>query len=199
MRQKALRCALTFGFAALLGAAPAHADGEVTRAKGCGQKIFVSGAHGYSVLSGTVEGMVKDGDVLVGDLELVGHVAIYDRTAGRNVFVMIEEHGLDRSQITQRIATACRSEVANTFTSGQVLRTRGCGNKIFVDATNGFAVLERIAGGTVNEGDTVSGNFNRAGRATVQVKQSGITLTVFVDDFELSRSAIRRKIAETCR
>jgi hypothetical protein len=199
MRQMALRCALGAAFAALLGAAPAHADGEVTRAKGCGEKIFVSSVNGYSVLSGSAEGMVKDGDMLVGDLELIGHAAIYDKTAGRNVFVMIEEHGLDKSQITQRIATACRSEVANTFTSGQVMRTRGCGNKIFVDATNGFAVLERIAGGIVNEGDTVSGNFNRAGRATVQVKQSGVTLTVFVDDFELSRSAVRRKIAQTCR
>jgi hypothetical protein len=199
MRQIALIGALAIGFAALLGAAPAHADGEVTRAKGCGEKIFVSSVNGFSVLSGPGEGMVKDGDMLVGDLELIGHAAVYDKTAGRNVFVMIEEHGLDKSQITQRIAAACRSEVANTFTSGQVMRTRGCGNKIFVDATNGFAVLERISGGIVNEGDTVSGNFNRAGRATVQVKQSGITLTVFVDDFELSRSAIRRKIAATCR
>jgi hypothetical protein len=199
MRQMALSCVFAVGFAALLGAAPALADGEVTRTKGCGEKIFVSSVKGYSVLSATGEGMVKDGDMLIGDLESIGHVAVYDKTSGRNVFVMIEEHGLDKSQVTQRIAAACRLEVANTFTSGQVMRTRGCGNKIFVDATNGFAVLERIAGGIVNEGDTVSGNFNRAGRATVQVKPSGITLTVFVDDFELSRSAIRRKIAETCR
>jgi hypothetical protein len=199
MRRIGLIGTLALGFAAMLASATARADGQVTRAKGCGEKIFVSSVNGYSVLSGSGEGMVADGDMLVGDLELIGHAAVYDKTKGRNVFVMVEEHGLDKSQLSQRVATACRSLVANTFTSGQVMRTRGCGNKIFVDATNGFAVLERIAGGIVSEGDNLSGNFNRAGRATVQVKQTGATLTVFVDDFQLSRSAVQRKIDQTCR
>jgi hypothetical protein len=60
-------------------------------------------------------------------------------------------------------------------------------------------VLDRIAGGIVAEGDTLTGNFNRAGRATVNDKQTGGSLTVFIDDFRLSKSAARRKIEASCR
>ena len=184
---------------AMLAAAAAHADGSVTRAKGCGDKIFASSINGYSILTGTGEGAVADGDQLGGDLEKIGHATLYDKTAGHSVFAVVEEHGLDKPQITQRIAASCRSFLANTFTSGQVTRTQGCGNKIFVDTATGAAVMERLAGGLVFEGDTLSGDFNRAGRATVHDKQTGGDLTVFVDDFQVSRSAAQRKIAAACR
>jgi hypothetical protein len=182
------------------GVQSAHADGQVERAKGCGDKIFAASVGGYSVLSGTGAGDVADGDQLVGNLDKVGQVFLYDKTAGRSVFALVEEHGLVKAQIDQRIAATCRSFLANTFTSGRITRTRGCGNKIFVDAgAAGYAQLERLAGGVVYEGDTLSGNFNRAGRATVTDKPSGGELTVFVDDFGLSASAIQRKIAANCR
>ncbi|HYM74053.1 MAG TPA: hypothetical protein VET89_13815, partial [Stellaceae bacterium] len=120
------------GLALLLAAGAARADGSVTRAKGCGDKIFAAGVDGYSVLSGLGEGAVADGDQLVGNLEKIGHVTLYDKTAGHSVFAIVEEHGLDKATVTQRIAAACRSFLANTFTTGRVTRTRGCGNKIFV-------------------------------------------------------------------
>jgi hypothetical protein len=180
--------------------ATAWADGQVTRAKGCGERIYAVGIDGYSVLTSTGAGEVADGDQLVGNLDKVGQVILYDKTAGRTVFAIVQEHGLQKPQIDQRIATTCRSFLANTFTSGRVTRTRGCGNKIFVDAgVAGYAQLERIAGGVVYEGDTLSGNFNRAGRATVTQKPAGGELTVFVDDFGLSAAAVQRKIAANCR
>jgi len=185
--------------AVFAAATTVHADGTVTRAKGCGDRIFASTTHGSSELVGTGEGAVADGDELTGELETIGHVVLYDKTAGHNVVAIIEAYGLDKAQVTQRMQLNCRSLVANTFTSGQVLRTNGCGNKIFVDTVKGFAVLERIAGGLVFEGDTLTGDFNRAGRATVQDKQTGGILTVFVDDFQLAKSAIQRKIQASCR
>jgi hypothetical protein len=190
---------LMFVLAMLGAAATAQADGTVARAKGCGDKIFASSLSGYSVLAGTGEGDVADGDLLVGELEKIGHVTLYDRTSGRSIFAVVEEYGIGKGQITQRIAASCRSFLANTFTSGRVTRATGCGNKLFVDTASGYAVLERLAGGIVSEGDILSGNFNRAGRATVTDKQTGGTLTVFVDDFQLPRSAVQRKITANCR
>ena len=79
------------------------------------------------------------------------------------------------------------------------IEERGRGNKIFVNTPNGYAVMERLAGGIVAIGDTLSGDFNRAGRATVTDKQTGGELVVFVEDFQLPKSAATRKIAASCR
>ena len=180
-------------------AAPASADGTVTRATGCGDKIYAAGVNGFAVLVASGPGTVADGDELKGDFEKIGHVVLFDRTSGRSVSAVVEERGLDKPQIERRIATNCRSLVANTFVSGKVERTEGCGNKIFVDTPKGIAVLERIAGGVVSTGDILTGNFNRPGRATVQVRQTSGTMTVFVEDFQLSRSAAQRKMDASCR
>ena len=61
--------ALFFAAAALLGAAPAYADGTVLRAKGCGDKIFVASDKAYAVLVTTDQIVAVDGDKLVGDVE----------------------------------------------------------------------------------------------------------------------------------
>ena len=42
--------------------------------------------------------------------------------------------------------------------------------------------MERISGGVVADGDTLVGNFTRPGRATMQDRQSGSSLVVFVED-----------------
>ena len=200
MRSTPIHALFAILLALLAGAPPARADGQVVRAKGCGDKIFASSVDGYSILTSGAAGDVGDSDELVGNLDKVGQVFLYDKTSGQSVFALVEEHGLAKARIDQRIAATCRSFLANTFTSGRVMRTRGCGNKIFIDAgAAGYAELERLAGGIVNEGDTLSGNFNRAGRATVTEKPVGGELTVFVDDFGLSASAIQRKIAASCR
>jgi hypothetical protein len=60
-------------------------------------------------------------------------------------------------------------------------------------------VLERLAGGIVAVGDTLDGNFNKAGRATVRNPQTGTEIVVFVDDFQLPKSAEMRKIGESCK
>jgi lysine/ornithine N-monooxygenase len=66
-------------------------------------------------------------------------------------------------------------------------------------APQGYVVLERLAGGLVYSGDTLVGDFTRAGRTTAKDRQTGAELVVFVDDFQLPRSAAQRKIGESCR
>jgi hypothetical protein len=85
------------------------------------------------------------------------------------------------------------------MTSGQVERAAGCGNKIFVDTPRGYTVLELLAGGIIAVGDTLEGDFNKAGRATVKNPKTGGEYVVFVDDFQLPKSAAARKVAESCR
>jgi hypothetical protein len=60
-------------------------------------------------------------------------------------------------------------------------------------------VLERLAGGIVAVGDTLDGNFNKAGRATVRNPQTGAEIVVFVDDYQLPKSAEMRKVGESCK
>jgi hypothetical protein len=190
---------LLLAAAMVAGARPAAADGTVLRAKGCGAKIFVASGSAYAVLTttGTTEGVV-DGDTLVGEVERVGFSMLYDRTSGRSVSAMIEEYRLDRPQINQRIATACRTLTSNAFARGTVSRAVGCNNRIIVNTDKGYAILQRLAGGMVADGDSVSGDFNQAGRATIKDAQTAATVTVFVEDFQLSRSAIAHKMAAIC-
>ena len=182
-----------------LAAAPAWADGTVLRAKGCGDRIFVAGENSYSVLRASDQGVADDGDKLVGNLDRIGFASFFIPQSGRQFSASVEDRGLDKAQITQRIAASCRSATAYNLASGQVERAAGCSNKIFVNTDTGYAVLERLAGGLVYAGDTLSGDFNKAGRATVKDKQTGAELVVFVDDFQLPKSAAERKIAAACR
>jgi hypothetical protein len=179
-------------------APPAFADGTVLRGKGCGDKIFVAGERGYSVLIASQPDIVGDGDTIIGDINRAGFASFYDSKSGRHFTASIDERGLDKSAITTRIATSCRSQTAYNFTSGQVEHADGCGNRIFVNTPQGYAVLERLSGGIIANGDTLTGEFNRAGRATVKNLKTGAEFVVFVDDFQLPKSAASRKIAETC-
>jgi hypothetical protein len=179
--------------------APAFADGTVLRATGCGDKVFVASENGYSVLRGAEPGATDDGDKLVGDVERYGFGSFYDAKSDRRFSASVDERGLDKAQVTQRIAGSCRAANAQNFASGQVERAAGCGNKIFVNTDTGYAVMERLAGGLVYAGDTLTGDFNKAGRATVKDKQTGAELVVFVDDYQLPKSAAQRKITEACR
>jgi hypothetical protein len=161
--------------------------------------VFVSAASGFSVLRTDGGFGIKDGDALRGDVEHIGHPTLFDQNLGRSVFGRITEVHLTRGEINQRIAVHCRSPLGDRPISGYVSRASDCGNKIFVNTPEGYAVLERLAGGIVAEGDTLTGNFNRPGRATVQDKESGTSLVVFVADIWLSKSAAERKIAASCR
>jgi hypothetical protein len=183
----------------LVIAAPAFADGTVLRAKGCGDKIFVATEAGYSVLVASQSDAANDGDRLVGDTDKIGFGSFYLPDSGRHFSASVDARGLSKSEVTTRIATSCRAIGAERFTSGQVERAAGCGNKIFVNTNEGYAMLERLAGGNVYAGDTLVGNFSRAGRATVKDRQTNAELVVFVHDFQLPKSAAQRKIAESCR
>ncbi len=194
-----IRVVILVTIALLAAAAPAFADGTVLRAKGCGDKIFVSTDNGYSVLEPTELGVADDGDKLIGKTDTLGYQSFFIAPAGRHFSASVDETGLSKSEITERIAASCRSAAAERLISGQVERSTGCGNKIFVDTEEGYAVLERLAGGLVYPGDTLVGDFTRAGRTTAKDNQTGAALTVFVDDFELPKSAAQRKIAESCR
>lgn len=185
--------------AALLFAAPARSDGTVYRASGCGEYIFVSTASGFSVLHSNDGVGVKDGDNLRGDVERIGHPTLFDQNLGRSVFAQVAELRLSQAEVNQRIAIRCRSPLGDRPASGYVSRAADCGTKIFVSTPQGFAVLERISGGVVADGDTLTGNFNRPGRTTVQDRQSGASLVVFIEDLWLSKSAAERKMAVSCR
>jgi hypothetical protein len=183
---------------ALAASGPAWADGTVFRATGCGDKIFVASTTGYSVLSGIGGIGVADKDELVGTVDGIGHTQLYDRTKGFNFSAEIEERRLSREDALPRIAIACRGENANALTNGTVVRADGCGNRIFVSTPQGYAVLDRLAGGVIGKDDQVSGDFNKPGRATLKDKQTGSELTVFVEDFMLSQAAANRKMTALC-
>ena len=182
----------------LLSAAPAFADGTVLRASGCGEKVFVATESGYSVLVASGADVANDGDKLVGSTEKLGFSSFYLPQSGRRFSASVDARGLTKAEVTTRIAASCHA-VGERLTSGQVERAAGCGNKIFVNTDEGYAVLERLAGGLVYAGDTLTGNFSRAGRTTVKDRQTSAELVVFVDDFQLPKSAAQRKIAESCR
>jgi hypothetical protein len=194
---RAVQRALILFSMILLFAAPARADGLVYRVDGCGDHIFVSSADGYSVLVSSGAHEIKNRDELAGSVERVGSRMILDRTNGRSLFALVTEVRLSKSEADQRIAIRCRSPLADAFTTGRVLRI--CGNTIFVNTEKGYAVLERMAGGMVANDDSLSGNFNRPGRTTVQNKQSNASLTVFVQALWLSKSAAQSRIAAICR
>jgi len=192
--------ALILAAAALLGAAPpALADGTVTRAKGCGDRIFVASENGYSMLVAAEPGLAEEGDKLVGEVDKIGFSSFFDQQSGRRFSASIDERGLDKAEVNQRIAASCRSETAGNVVSGQVERADGCRGKIFINTPQGYAILELLAGGVVAVGDTLSGDFSRAGRTTVKNPQTGAELIVFIDDFRLPKSAEARKVAESCR
>jgi hypothetical protein len=183
----------------LLASAPAFADGTVMRAKGCGGRVFVTTEGGYSVLTASQADVAKDGDKLVGNTDKIGFASFYLPESGRHFSASVDERGLSRSEVTTRVATSCRAAGGERLTSGQVERAAGCGNKIFVNTNDGYAVLERLAGGNVYPGDTLVGNFSRAGRTTVKDRQTNTELVVFVADFQLPKSAAQRKIFESCK
>jgi hypothetical protein len=185
--------------AAIAAAAPARADGTVYRAQGCGDIIFVSTPNGFSVLQTNAGQGIKEGDQLRGNVEQIGHPILFDETQGRSVFAIVAERHLSRTEVTGRIAARCRSPSGDIARSAYVSRAAGCGNKIFVNTPQGFAVMERITGGVVADGDTLVGNFTRPGRTTVQDRQSGSSLVVFIEDVYLSRSAAERRMTASCQ
>ncbi|HTZ38509.1 MAG TPA: hypothetical protein VMB84_20965 [Stellaceae bacterium] len=191
--------ALVLALPGLALALPAAADGTVLRAKGCGDRVFVASGDSYSVLETSDQGVAADGDKLVGEVDKIGYVSLFIPQSGRRFSATVTERGLDRTAIGQRILESCRAGATGRVTSGYVERAAGCGNKIFVNTAEGYAVLERLAGGLVYAGDTLTGDFSRAGRATLKDSQTGGELVVFIDDFQLPKSAAQRKIAASCR
>src|ERR1700733_15859994 len=113
--------ALFFAAVALLAAAPAYADGTVLRAKGCGDKIFVASENGYSVLAGAGQGVAGDGDKLVGEVDRIGFASFYGPKSGRRFSASIDERGLSKAEINQRIAASrgCRTSYCETRGQGE--------------------------------------------------------------------------------
>lgn len=194
-----MRTPILAALALLTFAAPALADGTVLRASGCGDKVFVSTGRGYSVLEATELGIAQDNDRLVGNTDTMGYQSFFIPESGHRFSASVDETGLNKSEITGRIAASCHSAATERIVSGQVERAAGCGSKIFVNTDTGYVVLDRLAGGLVYPGDTLTGDFTRAGRTTAKDRQTGAELVVFVDDFELPKSAAQRKITESCR
>ncbi|HZT87456.1 MAG TPA: hypothetical protein VFA12_05755 [Stellaceae bacterium] len=194
-----LSLAVLAAAASLAWAGTALADGTVLRALGCGDKFFVSTAQGYSVLTLVAGSAPADGDELVGNVSNIGHPVLYDKTANRQITAIVEDRWLDKPEVERRMLVECRSAAGASYGSGVVSRAEGCGNKIFVDTDQGVAILDRVAGGRIAKGDSVSGNFNRPGRAILYDRQTGIYVTVFVDDYQVSRAAAAARMTAYCR
>jgi hypothetical protein len=194
----AARVVLFAAIAFLSASGPAWADGSVLRAKGCGDRIFVTTEHGYSVLRASDPGSVEDDDGFSGDADRIGFSSFYVARSGRRFFAEVEERGLTKSEVTQRIAASCRSPTERAQTFGQVERATGCGGKIFVNTAAGYAIVERLAGGEIAVGDALTGDFSRVGRATLKDRQSNAEIIVFIDEFGLEKSAAARKEAQSC-
>jgi hypothetical protein len=171
----------------------------VLRAKGCGDKVFVATQNGFSVLVGGEPDVADDGAKIVGKTDDFGFFSFQLPESGRQFSASVDARGLTKAEVTARIATDCRTVGGERLTTGQVERAAGCGNKIFVNTVEGYAVLERLAGSLVYVGDTLTGNFSRAGRTTVKNRETNAEIVVFVDDFGLAKSAAQRRIAEACR
>jgi hypothetical protein len=186
-------------FAVLAAAPSARADGIVYRAQGCGDMIFVFSPTGYSALQTDAGQGIKEGDELHGNTEQIGHATLFDQTLGRSVFAIVNERHLSRAEVTARVSARCRSPTGDVTRTAYVSRAGGCGNRIFVNTPQGYAVMERISGGVVADGDTLTGDFTRPGRATVKDRQSGSTLVVFVEDVYLSKSAAERRMTASCQ
>ena len=183
----------------LIAAPPAFADGTVFRAKGCGDKVFVATENGYSLLTAGASGVAADGDRVVGNTDRYGFAQFYLPNSGRRFSASVDALRMTKTEVGTRIAADCRATGGERLTNGQVERAAGCGNKIFVNTNEGYAVLERLAGGVVAAGDTLIGNFSRAGRTNVMDRQTNGQLVVFVDDFQLPKSAAQRKISKSCK
>src|SRR5277367_659954 len=110
------------GLAMLAAATPALADGTVLRAKGCGDKVFVTTENGYSVLVASEADAAVDGDKLMGNADKLGFAWFYIPQSGRRFSASVDERGLSKSEVTTRIAASCRSANGNRQTSGQVER-----------------------------------------------------------------------------
>ncbi len=187
--------------AALVAAAAsqAHADGTVARAAGCGDRLFVGTVNGYSLLSGVGGLHIAERDELVGEVDKPGYTQLYDKTSGRHFAAVVEAHGLSRGEFAQRAAGLCRDAAQPYgFATASVVRSEGCGSRIVVSGPQGFAILDRLAGGTVYKDDLLSGDFNKPGRARVTDKQTGATLIVYVEDYRLDRSAAERRMRALC-
>jgi hypothetical protein len=193
------RPAIAIAAALMFAAPPASADGTVARAAGCGDRMFVSTINGYSLLSGVGGQHIAERDELVGETDKPGYAQLYDKTSGRHFAAVVEAHGLGRGEFAQRAAGLCR-EAARPygFATASVVRSEGCGSRIIVSGPQGFAVLDRLAGGTVYKDDSLSGDFNKPGRARVTDKQTGAALIVYVEDYRLDRSAAERKMRALC-
>src|SRR5581483_5053334 len=108
-------------------------------------------------------------------------------TSGRHFAAVVEAHGLSRGEFAQRAAGLCRDAAQPYgFATASVVRSEGC------------ASLDRLAGGTVYKDDSLSGDFNKPGRARVTDKQTGATLIVYVEDYRLDRSAAERRMRALC-
>lgn len=186
----------SIAFFLLLPSVIAHADGTVLRAKFCGNLLFVSTTHGVSVLELSSPREIAAGDYLVGEVEKIGHTSVFDRTAGLT-FQIVTEHRLSEWDTSAHIATYCHEPQPEAKSIGTVSAV--CQGKTIVDTPEGFAVLEVISNGIAAKGDHLVGLINRIGRTTVLNKDSGATISVFVDDIMLSRAALQRKSPKDCR
>jgi hypothetical protein len=183
----------------LLLPAVARADGDVVRASGCGDRVFVSSPSGYSTLEISSEpGVVVEKDHLVGNVESIGHVMLFDETSARTVSAVVEDSALSKGQLVGRIAARCREPLSMESTTATVDRVKGCNGKAFVATPEGFAELELVSGGSIAEGDHLVGKINRLGRVELRHQEADGTVNVFVDNYRLSQTTVERLIATNC-
>ena len=166
--------------------------------QGMRRQDFTGSENGYSVLITSEPGSVDDGDTIVGDLNRVGFGSFYDSKSGRPFTASIDERGLSKSEVGVRIASEL--PVANRLQSHQ-RPSRACRRLRQQD------LRQHPAG--LRDPRAVVGRHCRQRRHADRRLQSrrprhrsktitGAEFVVFVDDFQLPKSAAARKVAESC-
>jgi hypothetical protein len=84
-------------------------NGYVSRATGCGSKIFVNTPMGYTVLEQLSGGLVANGDTLVGPIDHPGRAIVEDKQSGGRIVVFVDDLWLSKSAAATRIKESCRT------------------------------------------------------------------------------------------
>jgi hypothetical protein len=89
---------------------PDMASGYVFRVAGCGDRILVQTANGYSVVQVLSATDVNVSDLLQGRLESLGRGQAVNNSTSKTMEVFVEESMLQKSAIDNRIQRFCRKQ-----------------------------------------------------------------------------------------
>lgn len=95
------------------------------------------------------------------------------------------------------LVVGCCCASAHAARGVVVYRTSGC-DYFVVQSPKGYDVLEWYGGSDPDKGDVLSGNFEEYGMHDIQDSTLDDTVTVWVEDYWLSKADALEKLVEHC-